>query len=44
MAMTVNNHNAIFLLKPVMLHHDVPACPKTLRQRPSKTKVENSDG
>jgi hypothetical protein len=49
MAMTINNHNSIFLLKPVispnvMPHHGVPVCPKILRQRPGKTKVENGSG
>jgi hypothetical protein len=47
--MTINNHNTIFLLKTVMPHnamphHGVPVCPKTLRQRPSKTKAENGNG
>jgi len=25
-------------------HHGVPFCPKTFRQRPSKTKAENGIG
>jgi hypothetical protein len=47
--MTINNHNTIFLLKTgnaTQCHAaSQRAClPKTLRQHPSKTNAENSNG